>query len=282
MTRLARPPLARGGADRVSTHPPAARTASSLTSVDALLTLQRSAGNRAVTHLLRQLPPVAVQRKLSYTPAQLDAERSVFGRVKGARTKDTLFQITETLRLYHRAVGGEAESVLLQALIGLSQRYKQRHPLSEKNNAKASAVDDLEEAAKVELIKLQAMQDYMRDLSTPMVPKPGSANKQHNPAFTHMEGISAGLPEQAKEMVAGRGQGSEEYRRTTKELHRRDRYFGGRSHRHPAICWQRLQVHEPGDGKQLDMDGEDEVGIVAAASGNRSENDEGRSQTPTG
>jgi hypothetical protein len=218
MTRLARPPLAHGGADKVPTHPPAARTAGPLTSADALLTLQRSAGNRAVTHLVRQLSPLAVQRKLSYTPDQLNAERSVFGRMKGARTKDTLYKITETLRLYQRAVGAESETVLLQALIGLSDKYKQRHPLSEKNNAKASVVDDLQQAAQVELQKLEAMQQYLSDVSSPMVPKPGSKNEKYNPMFSHLDEESGGAAQQAKEMVAGTGQASEEYRRTTKEL----------------------------------------------------------------
>jgi hypothetical protein len=214
MRQSARAVLAGESAVEVSTRRSLARRARRLDGAHALLTLQRSAGNQAVSHLIQ---PLAVQRKLSYTPSQLNAERSVFGRMKGARTKDTLYQITETLRLYHAAVGEESETLLLQALIGLSKKYKQRHPLSEKNNAKASSVDDLEQAAQVELLRLQAMQDYHRDVSAPMVSTPGSKDKQ-NPMFSHLDVSSSQAGEEAKQMAAGTGAGSEAYRRTTKEL----------------------------------------------------------------
>jgi hypothetical protein len=216
MTEFARPTRAGDDAVEASTHR-SAQEAGGLNGPDALLTLQRSAGNQAVTHLMRQVQPRTLQRKLSYSPAQLNAERSVFGRMKGARTKDTLYQITETLRLYHRAAGPEAEKLLLITLTFLCKRYKQRHPLSEKSNAKASVVDDLEQAAWVELWKLEAMEEYHRDVSAPMVAKPGSTD-QYNPKFPFLDVSSATFGQQATEMKAGTGAGSDAYRQTTKEL----------------------------------------------------------------
>jgi hypothetical protein len=171
----------------------------------SLLSLQRSAGNRAVTQML------AIQRKMAFGPERIDEVRSTTGKMKGALTKDTLYRLRQAVADHQASVDTGGAPARLAVILGLCDTYLERHKDDTDENAakKLSAVEDLKAAALAERGQLQAQAQYLTDAyakkSDPGA-SPTRLSEQMQVSHTHSGALALGKGKTAK--VGGAGNDS--------------------------------------------------------------------------
>jgi hypothetical protein len=131
-----------------------------------VLMLQRQAGNRAVTSLLRG--SAAIQREISWKASDLEVGRSWKDRVRTTFATDTYSQIIEAVKDFHAAREPKRKMYLARVIEWRTDDWLQRHGNREsaKEQKQKRMIENLNAEAKREVGNLRAQAMYMRDMKS--------------------------------------------------------------------------------------------------------------------
>lgn len=131
-----------------------------------LLSLQRRAGNRAVTSLLQGGAGATVQRAFSVKPSTLEANRSTGDRIRTAFASDTYSMVIEALRDFGKARDAKRKLYLARVIEWRTDDWLQRHGdrRTSKDRQRKAAIEQLNLEAKREVGILRAQAVYTRDM----------------------------------------------------------------------------------------------------------------------
>jgi len=132
-----------------------------------VLELQRKAGNRAVTALLRGSGQ-AIQREISWKASDLEVGRSWKDRVRTTFATDTYSQIIEAVKDFHAAREPKRKMYLARVIEWRTDDWLQRHGNrdSAKEQKQKRMIENLNAEAKREVGILRAQATYMRDMKS--------------------------------------------------------------------------------------------------------------------
>jgi len=132
-----------------------------------VLMLQRQAGNRAVTSLLRG-GSQAIQREISWRASDLEVGRSWKDRVRTTFATDTYSQIIEAVKDFHKAREPKRKIYLARVIEWRTDDWLQRHGNREsaKERTQKRMIENLNAEAKREVGKLRAEAMYLRDMKS--------------------------------------------------------------------------------------------------------------------
>jgi hypothetical protein len=132
-----------------------------------VLELQRKAGNRAVTALLRGSGQT-IQREISWKASDLEVGRSWKDRVRTTFAGDTYSMIIEAVTDFHRTREPKRKLYLARVIEWRTDDWLQRHGNREaaKEQKQKRMIENLNAEAKREVGNLRAQATYMRDMKS--------------------------------------------------------------------------------------------------------------------
>lgn len=152
-----------------------------------ILALQRQAGNRAVTALLRGQVQPSLQREISWKPEDLEVGRSWKDRLRTTFASDTYSLIIEAVKDFHAARDAKTKMYLARVIEWRSEDWLTRH--GDRASGKAATqkrmLENLHAEADREVSKLKAEALYLRDMQSEaglLEGGPGSFKGMYQPA----------------------------------------------------------------------------------------------------